>query len=197
MNAFDRAMKAIEKLIARGKPAKRKKRTAPAPKKSTPPTRRMKVSPAERSRRLREGQLRRNAPVDPLPVNASPTPPEEPGPITPVVFLPAPAHSESTQAAETLPPLPVSRPHWADAFERSGPRPVVTPEVSASTKWSGTCGALDADCGRTCKLPAHPNDPDRHRHERGPFFRVALSGSAPFLQRRQMLDEAAVRSVPA
>jgi hypothetical protein len=189
VNAFERAIKAIEAAIARGRPAVK----PPKPKRQAPveiQPRKAKVPMAERRRRIKEGHARRNAPVEaPLPTPPPPalTPPEEQGPITPAFFVLEPAAPVPTSA-----PVPLARPSWADAFERAGPKPASAPATS-SGRFRGSCKAVDADTGRTCKLLEHPEEPDRHRSERGPFFRVLPPNAKPRLH--EVLDEAAQRSI--
>jgi len=77
------------------------------------------------------------------------------------------------------------------------PLPPHAPELApavVSDSWRGSCKAICAETGRQCRMPAHPLEPDRHRHERGPFFRVAAPGQA--FTRRDLLDQAATRHNP-
>lgn len=53
----------------------------------------------------------------------------------------------------------------------------------------GSCKAVDAKTGRTCKLPAHAGA--EHAHERGRFHLVAAPGQAV----HRAIDEAAWNGV--
>jgi len=56
-------------------------------------------------------------------------------------------------------------------------------------RFAGSCRAVCALSGRTCKLPAHGVDV-KHRHERGPFHLVALDGQTVFPERERLEREA-------
>lgn len=71
--------------------------------------------------------------------------------------------------------------------------PPVTPPVPPAVVapgFRGSCKALCATTGRQCRLPAHPKEPDRHRNERGPFFRTAAPGTTSFPLRQALFDAA-------
>lgn len=230
MNAFDRAMKAIEKLMARASP-----RPSPQPS----PQRKSAKPGLKRSRKKRSAKSRvvsaapRHTRPEPYnPPRSEPEFPEldevlEPGPITPA-YRGAPEKCSKCDLDPELPEnggcqiyvcdrcgalvcsqcsedgpdnavlcLPCSdppklkptRPSWADAWERASNTPPEVPKVAprpAQARTLGSCKAIDADTGRQCRLPAHPEEPERHRHERGPFFRTLTPGEVPLL--RQRLD---------
>jgi hypothetical protein len=67
------------------------------------------------------------------------------------------------------------------------------PPAPLAQGWRGSCKAICAETGRQCRLPAHPSEPDRHRHERGPFHRTAVPGQA--FSFREQLDRAATRRI--
>lgn len=102
------------------------------------------------------------------------------------------ARASGTQPRH-LTPRALSEPDLAEGLSAL-PLPPPTPELAPpviSRGWAGSCKAIDADSGRQCRMPAHPSDPDRHRHERGPFFRTATPGAA--FTRRDQIDEHATR----
>ncbi len=181
MNAFEKAMKAIEAAMARGK--------RPAPKNE-------RVSHAERRKRISAGHKRRSAPVEYSVEEQAeyaeaqapaPTPPDVEGPISAPLYAPPITPPRALTVPTSAPS--VSLPHWAAAFERSGPPPATTAAAAPARAGRGSCKAIDADTGRTCKLLAHPENPDRHSSERGAFSRVLLPGSVPRLHLQ--LDAAA------
>jgi hypothetical protein len=56
----------------------------------------------------------------------------------------------------------------------------------------GSCSAVDTETGLRCRLPAHPGDV--HRHERGPFTRVAAPGQTSFARVEQLVAAATAHS---
>lgn len=178
MNAFEKAMKAIAATIARG-----------APKKRQPSKKARVVSAPARHTRPRAVQLpppisRAEVSVRPEPTPPAPTPPEVEGPISAPLWVPA---VTPPRPVPTSAPRAVQGPHRTERFvARPGPQP---PAPGGSAR--GSCKAVDADSGRTCKLPAHPESPDAHRSERGPFIRVLQPGALPRLH--QQLDAVATR----
>lgn len=108
----------------------------------------------------------RAAPPGPRPIT------ERPPPLPPVPPRPE-TQVDLVQALQAL-PLPA-------APASSAPAP--------AARGRGSCWAIDAETGRQCRLPSHPEDPDRHRHERGAFFRTAVPGQS--FTRRDLLDRAA------
>lgn len=130
----------------------------------------------------------------------APTPPEVPGPISAPLYEP-PVTTQPSPAYDAF-----RVPDWVDGrttecaqvptFVDPPVMPAQTPRRFLATGHMvsrGPCKAVDAETGRTCKLLVHPEDPDRHRSERGPFFRVALPGQTTFALQRT-LDESATRS---
>jgi hypothetical protein len=144
------------------------------------------VPMAERRRRIAVGQVRRNEPEPARPVSTRltvppPAPPTAPGPRT------------ITERPPPLPPVPPRAELNVDLVRGLQAMPLPAPANSTpapAARGRGSCWAIDADTGRQCRLPAHPEDPDRHGNERGPFFRVLGAGQVPRLH--QQLDEASM-----
>lgn len=222
MNAFEKAMAAIEKAMGRGKPARRATKSV---KKTATPSRpevrsgkpvvsagrrgRTAGEPAAkqpgvtRVRALKREKVGHRPPrsaqpdVEQLVDAPLPTPPEAPGEITAPLYLP-PIIDADHQVERMgcvlmpIPPLPVARPSWANAWERGAPPAPPAAVVTSSSTGRvprGSCKAIDAKTGRQCRLLAHPETPDQHANERGAFHLVLQPGQVPTLH--QVLDQAA------
>lgn len=150
-----------------------------------------RVPRAEVRRRQSVGQLRRLEPNPAQPVSTR-VEPAQPVPTSAPAAPPGPR-----TITERPPPLPPVAPRAELELDlvkglQALPLPVaIAPTAAAPTRGRGSCFAIDAGTGRQCRLPAHPEDPDRHRNERGPFFRVLQPGEVPKL--REQLDEAGAR----
>lgn len=218
MNAFDKLMAAVSAAIARGRPQtkrqNRKSRPLPAPL----PKRKIAKRLAMKARVVsaRAGHTSRkayNPPRAPDVERSELTESFAPGPISAPLYVP-PVIATSTPCVvcgqSTLCGCAmVKPPDWVDGrvterparpapVEAPVPSPIPAPVVALSTTarpGRGSCKAVDAATGRQCKLPAHPANPDQHRHERGPFHRLLQPGEVPVL--RQALDEASQRAFNA
>ncbi len=142
------------------------------------------VPMAERRQRIAAGHAHRSAPEPARAVSTR---------LTVATSAPA-APAGPRTITERPPPLPPRPPRAELEFDlvkslEALPLPAAPAASSAPARGRGSCFAIDAETGRQCRLPAHPEDPDRHRHERGPFFRLLQPGQAPRL--REMLDSAA------
>lgn len=93
-------------------------------------------------------------------------------------------------------PLRRPEPDIRALVEAFAPPPVTPapPPPVLRAGFRGSCTAVDANNGRRCKLPHHPEHPEQHRHERGMFHRVAEPGTTSF-PLREALDRAAFASV--
>lgn len=148
------------------------------------------VPMAERRRRIAVGQARRNEPEPARPVSTQLEPAQ---PVSP-----APGPRTITERPPPLPPRPPRAELEFDLVKslEALPLPAAPPAASsAPARGRGSCFAIDAETGRQCRLPAHPEDPDRHRHERGPFFRLLQPGQAPRLH--EQLERVAMASTEA
>lgn len=96
-------------------------------------------------------------------------------------YVPPRTEPDLAEAYRALPGV------WGPAETPPLPPPVLRPG------FRGSCKAIDAATGRTCKLPAHPGDV--HSSERGRFTRCAAPGTTTF-PLRQALDSAALTQDP-
>ena len=187
--------------------ARKSTAAAPAPRVVSPTPRHTspqaynspKVPRAERRVRQSLGQVFRNAPsfeevqaiVDKTVVIP---PPPKPAPVRTSAQPKGPR--SITERPPPLPPRPPRAELEVDLVKvlEALPLPAAPPASSTPTRGRGSCFAIDAETGRQCRLPAHPEAPDRHGHERGPFFRCAVPGQT--FTRRDLLDHAATRHNP-
>ncbi len=205
MTAVERALRHLEKLMARGKPAKRK---TPA-KKRQPAKKARVVSRAARHTRPSAYSPPRHEPdvvelveaFAPAPAPA-PTPPAEPGPISPALYQPMEQVQVGDMVYSTSDQQPgrvfaISLPTWAAAFEAAQATAAQPPVPAAPVDPTprvlrGSCKAVCAATGLKCRLPAH-DMATPHSNERGQFHRVAVPGQTHFAA-RATLEEFALRS---
>lgn len=211
MNAFDKLMAAVSAAIAKGRPQTKRqnRKSPPLPKRARRAT---KASKAQYSKLQKAGVPRNSArraareleyrpPRGPDRDLSELTESFAPGPISAPLHVPP--------RLEPAQPVSVAAPDWVDGRVTERPaRPVLVevavptlvpaPVVRLSTTGRvarGSCKAIDAKTGRQCRLLAHPETPDAHRNERGPFTHVLQAGQVPVL--RQTLDQVATASVNA
>lgn len=152
------------------------------------------VPMAERRQRIAAGHARRNEPEPARPVSTQ-LKPAQPVSLAPVVLS---GPRAITERPPPLPPRPPRAELDVDLVKSLEALPLPAAPAASSAapaRGRGSCFAIDAETGRQCRLPAHPEDPDRHRHERGPFFRLLQPGQAPRLH--EQLDSAAMASTEA
>lgn len=138
-----------------------------------PPSPPPRVSQAERRARLSEGQLRRNAPVEPVKTVAPVTTVTPDEPELPV--------EEPIRGEPLPPPPPIAAPlsravelaaaASADKQAQAAALEAQRAELEAKARWKSPCKAFDAGTGLQCGLlQGHTV---AHRHARGEFVRVA------------------------
>lgn len=202
MNAVERALRHIEqlqkRLIKAMPPQTKSKKEKLAPKRPTKSRRLTNARPVKK--RARKSNPRFVPPVTQPDVSEleqtfapAPTPPDVEGPISPAFPLIGEGF-DAMHREQGIEPVKLTRPAWADAWERAHPSgtPPEAPKVApapAQAVSRGSCKAIDADTGRTCKLLAGHDG--AHATERGPFTRVLQPGAVPLLHQR--LDTYATR----